>query len=256
MILRHNIIGPLIKELNDKNIFIVSDLHLNHDKEFLYGARGFNSCAEYTDYCLDQLYNLAINNKDSYLISLGDNIFNDASADIIKIFSTFPFKKIYTLTGNHCSGLNTIFGGTSNNEYENLALLGSNIPLRISKKCYVWLSHFPIMYWDHAALGVLCGHCHGGSPHLNADDSSFGKIFDCGVDNALKLKNRIYFTLEECLDILRKKEKYNDLQLHAKRKAEEHFKDDPDNEGTLSDNHSGITGFWQNDFGEGGFESV
>ena len=95
-----------------------------------------------------------------------------------------------------------------------------------------------------------------GSPHLNADDSSFGKIFDCGVDNALKLKNRIYFTLEECLDILRKKEKYNDLQLHAKRKAEEHFKDDPDNEGTLSDNHSGITGFWQNDFGEGGFESV
>lgn len=58
MILRHNIIGPLIKELNDKNIFIVSDLHLNHDKEFLYGARGFNSCAEYTDYCLDQLYNL------------------------------------------------------------------------------------------------------------------------------------------------------------------------------------------------------
>ena len=144
----------------------------------------------------------------------------------------------------------------NNNEYENLALLGSNIPLRISKKCYVWLSHFPIMDWDHAALGVLCGHCHGGSPHLNADDSSFGKIFDCGVDNALKLKNRIYFTLEECLDILRKKEKYNDLQLHAKRKAEEHFKDDPDNEGTLSDNHSGITGFWQNDFGEGGFESV
>ena len=161
----------MIKELNDKNIFIVSDLHLNHNKEFLYGSRGFNSCAEYTDYCLDQLYNLAINNKDSYLISLGDNFFNDASADIIKIFSTFPFKKIYTLTGNHCSGLNTIFGGTSNNEYENLVLLGSNIPLRISKKCYIWLSHFPIMDWDHAALGVLCGHCHGGSSHLNANNS-------------------------------------------------------------------------------------
>lgn len=87
--------------------------------------------------------------------------------------------------------------------------------MRISKKCYVWLSHFPIMDWDHAALGVLCGHCHGGSPHLNADDSSFGKIFDCGVDNALKLKNRIYFTLEECLDILRKKKNimtYNSMQ--------------------------------------------
>lgn len=242
MKLKHPIFGPLIKEQEDI-VYIVSDLHLNHDKEFLWKARSgfidyngnlieFNSCKEYTEYIFNELKELAFrhknNGKKAYLVSLGDNCFNDASAEMFTRFSALEFEKIYSLAGNHSSGINTIFGNTTNFEFNNFVLIGSNIPFRVRKDRFIQLSHFPIMDWDHNTYGVLCGHCHGGTEVLQEDNDSFGKIFDCGVDNAFRLKGRCYFTLEECLDIIRNKESFNKVQIHAKRKIEESFVDDPD----------------------------
>lgn len=235
MYLKHPIIGPLVKEKYDI-VYIISDLHLNHDREFIWKNRNddilddtIESCDEYTNYCLKQLESLAnfhkSNGEKAYLISLGDNCFNDVDVKILTKFSLLQFEAIYSLPGNHCSGLNTVFSHTNDIKFNNLILLSSNIPFRINKNKFLYLSHFPIMDWDHNTYGVLCGHCHGESPVLQEDNDTFGRIFDCGVDNALRLKQRIYFSLDECLEILSKKESYNDVQIHTKRKVEENFID-------------------------------
>lgn len=220
MNLKHPIIGPLVKEAGDY-VYIVSDLHLNHDKEFLWKGRSgfvdyrgnlveFNSCKEYTEYIFTELEDLALKHKTggtkAYLISLGDNCFNDSSAEVFTRFSKLEFEKIYSLAGNHSSGLNTVFSDTTDVEYNNFILLGSNIPLKVKRNIFLQLSHFPIISWDSYSYGVLCGHCHGGINALQEDNNRFGKIFDCGVDNSFRLKGRCYFTLEECIEILENKE--------------------------------------------------
>lgn len=227
MILIHPILGPLKKEVDDI-IYIVSDLHLNHQKEFLWGGRSnfinsnnelikFNSAEEYSEYILNELRELALyhknRNEKAYLISLGDNSFTDKDKIWIEKFISLPFEHIFTLGGNHTSGLKDVL--TDNKwTYKNLTLLSAGIVLSISKKKHIILSHFPIMDWDQHSYGCLCGHCHGNNPVLNADNSSFGRIFDCGVENALKLYGRCYLSIDECIQVLETKNDINEIQWH------------------------------------------
>lgn len=224
MELVHPIFGPLIVNKND-NIFIVSDLHLNHNKEFLWKGRSgfmnkdnvwteFSDCEEYTKYILTELEELANSyrhkGKEVYLISLGDNTFSDPDGKTFDKFASLPFTKIYTLPGNHQSGIKQCMGNSL--EYKNVVLIAPEIPLRLSKNKIVSLHHYPVMSWGAQTFGIFCGHCHGSLPGLNANKSIYGRIFDCGVENALNLFGRSYFSLSECLAILEQKESANKSQ--------------------------------------------
>ena len=65
MRLTHPMMGPLIVEKNDA-VLLVSDLHLNHNKEFIWGKRAsllpekkakqIHDVNSYTDYVINELY--------------------------------------------------------------------------------------------------------------------------------------------------------------------------------------------------------
>lgn len=222
MKLEHPVYGGLRLDKDDdgEKIFVVSDLHLNHDRNFIWKKNGFDSSEEYMNYIFGSLNRVANNN--SYLISLGDTTFADPKGVIFDMFASLPFKQIFGMAGNHHSGLNYFFKNTGLTRYKNFSLIGSNIALHLSKLRYIVLSHFPVLDWDTNAYGCLCGHCHGDNEHLNETSTKYGKIFDVGVPNAMRLFNRPYFTLSECVDILKyKKLVFNEDKIHANRKIEE-----------------------------------
>ena len=221
MRVEHPILGP-VKVGSDEVVLVVSDLHLNHNKEFLWGKRSklipderkamhVIGVESYTNFILNELreaYNMYSRiSSNIYLLSLGDTCFNDANSEIAKRFIELPFTHIFMLGGNHTSGIKQLV--LDNKLPDNVTLLAENIPLQISKGFYVNLSHYPPADFATGMFGALCGHCHGALSELNAGNSELGRIFDCGVENALKLKGTVYFTLEECLSYLREKQPIN-----------------------------------------------
>lgn len=220
MNLRNNIFGPLKVDKNDK-VFIVSDLHINHDKDFIWETRGsyikdFNikNVKDYNTYIFNTLFALAGEHPDAYLISLGDNCFNDKDAELSSRFANLPFQHIYTLLGNHTSGIKQYFADKQT--VGNCTIIPPCTNLMVDKSTYIALSHYPLLDVATGVWGTLCGHCHGGMNCLNPGNSEFGRILDCGVDNALKTYGRIWFTLDEAISLLFKKKTWNSIQLHKR----------------------------------------
>lgn len=227
MRLTHQMMGPLIVEKGDA-VLLVSDLHLNHNKEFIWGKRSkllpekkakcIRDVNSYTDYVINELYaayaaysELA---EKVYLISLGDTCFNDSDMTTALRFSELPFTHMYVMAGNHPSGIKQL---VQNNKLpENMTMIAENIPLQVNKQMYINLSHYPVVDFATGIYGALCGHCHGSLEALNIGNSDLGRIMDIGVENALKYKGTVYFTLDECIRCLRKKEPW-DRELKLKR---------------------------------------
>ena len=232
MRLTHQILGPLKVEKTDI-VIVVSDLHLNHDKEFVWKYRsqfipeaGISNVDDYTTYIINSLYSAYYKYKTDdnnvYLLSLGDNCFNDKEGKVANRLLQTPFDHIYSLPGNHPSGIKAIEmeGGRCN-----FTLISECMTLQLGKQTLLTITHYPVVDTAMAVYGTLCGHCHGSLTALNEGNSSLGRIFDCGVDNALRLKKRPYFTLDECLGYLRcKKDWDKTLQLHRQRKEEENVR--------------------------------
>lgn len=232
MRLTHPILGPLKVEKDDI-VIIVSDLHLNHNKEFIWKYRAdllknkesFNikDINSYTEYVLRELCNAGYHyseecGKNVYLLSLGDNCFSDPEGELAKRLINLPyFKHIYSLPGNHTSGIKVVVNNIDISD--KFTLISECITLQVSKQCLLTVSHYPVVDTATAIWGTLCGHCHGSIPALNENNSKLGRIFDCGVDNALRLKDRPYFLLDECIKYLSVKEDWDrNIQLHRHRK--------------------------------------
>lgn len=78
-------------------IYFTSDLHLGHDREFLWGPRGVNSSAEH-DELLIQNWNSMITNEDDVYI-LGDLMLGDNAAGSKKLAQLNG--KLHIIWGNH-----------------------------------------------------------------------------------------------------------------------------------------------------------
>ena len=227
MRLTHPMMGPLIVEKNDA-VLLVSDLHLNHNKEFIWGKRAsllpenkakqIHDVNSYTDYVINELYSAYAGYSELaervYLISLGDTCFNDSDMATALRFSQLPFTHMYVMAGNHPSGIKQLI--RNDKLPDNMTLIAENIPLQVNKQTYINLSHYPVVDFATGIYGALCGHCHGSLDALNKDSSDLGRIMDIGVENALKCKGTVYFTLDECMHLLYKKEPW-DRELKLKR---------------------------------------
>lgn len=140
-------------------IFFTSDLHLNHEKEFIWGARGFSSVEEMNKGIIKRWNNII--NPDDEVYIVGDLMLGDTEKGIEIINQLNGFKRI--IIGNH----------DTDNRIEaykigikNLLSIEHATRLKYGKNIF-WISHYPANtsnYDDQKAwvknLINLYGHTH------------------------------------------------------------------------------------------------
>ena len=182
------------KIANTGNVFVVSDTHFNHNKEFIFKSRGFTSIAEH-DSTLVKRWNSVITDSDT-VIHLGDFIANDPTGHIaLDILSQLRGQK-YLLWGNHKSGIKQLYktaikqlGLSDSTEVYPLAIapntyhLGDTVKT-VYKGHVIVMHHYPLSIWEDVQNDsiLLCGHSHGGFEDSKPYSNKGGKILDVGID--------------------------------------------------------------------------
>lgn len=136
-------------------IWFTSDLHLNHDKPFIYKTRGFSSIKEHNETVIEN-YNSLIKDNDKVYI-LGDCYMGADHEKAIQYLKRLKGNKIL-IYGNHdTDGKIDLF--LQEKIFNNICF-GDR--LKIGKKIFV-LSHYPMLvanYKDKFPVFSLAGHTH------------------------------------------------------------------------------------------------
>ena len=145
-------------------IWVTSDLHFFHNKEFLYKPRGFNSIEEHNEIIV-QNWNKIIKSSDTVYL-LGDLILNN-NEDGVKLLNQLQ-GKIYYIRGNHCTDVRCML---YKERTHMIPLCGdfftSWASLEKIKGYSLYLSHYPTMVGSledmsplNKRLINLHGHTH------------------------------------------------------------------------------------------------
>ena len=161
------------------NIWITSDLHIQHDKEFIWKVRGFNSITEMNDAIVSRWNNLIDKEDDIYV--LGDLMLGDSNKGIEYLKRLNG--KIHIVLGNH---------DTTNREklYRELpnVIEIAEVGIRLKyKKYHFIMTHYPMFTGnlDDESRGLkariinLCGHSHTIDKYQDMDK---GIIYHCEAD--------------------------------------------------------------------------
>ena len=192
------------------NIFATSDLHLGHDRAFVWGARGFKSIEEH-DAEIIKRWNEVITAEDDVYI-LGDLMLGD-NAHGIHCLSQLN-GKLHILTGNHCTSARQKLYHTLENMVE---FCGCATTIKYKMK-QLYLSHYPTITSNmeanpHQAVFNLYGHTHqttnfyNGQPfmyHVGVDSHNCYPVL---LDDVItEIKNEI----DACITALGEKEIENE----------------------------------------------
>lgn len=141
-------------------IYFTSDLHLGHNREFVFKSRGFDNIQNH-DAAIIQRWNDIITNEDVIYI-LGDLMLND-NENGIKCLKQLKGHK-YFVRGNHDT--DTRIDLYMDEQGANIAFLGDAATLKY-KGYHFYLSHYPTLcsnFDDDKFLKQrtinLCGHSH------------------------------------------------------------------------------------------------
>jgi len=94
---------PLKFKGDESKFFYISDFHHHHDRDFIWGKRGFCSVGE-SDITLIERWNETCD-EESIVFHLGDFIFSDGTGEkFYKLIERLRFKELFLLLGNHTSG--------------------------------------------------------------------------------------------------------------------------------------------------------
>ena len=158
-------------------IFVTSDLHFGHDKEFLYEPRGFKNIREADKAVVDNWNSLVSDSDDVYV--LGDIMLND-NDNGIKMWDQLKGNK-FVILGNHDSDVRTELLKNS----PNTTILGHADIIKFDDFSF-YLSHYPTITssfecHNRLRLGLinLCGHTHTKDRFLDADK---GRIYHVELD--------------------------------------------------------------------------
>lgn len=219
------------------NLFVTSDLHKSHDKEFIYKPRGFNSVKDHDDW-LTKSWNERVKPEDNVLF-LGDFLVG-AGRDSYKIGKDFLFSlkgAIFIIFGNHPAFMKQYYKeslidfyislGQSDSDAISLSETHEVYPLQdYTKKVtflgdtaqgkvktkdgthYYFANHFPVNSWLDMSRGriSLSGHEHSNDPEWGIDELHKGKKLDAGVDNAKKHNGSCLFSWDEIIRIMNRKQ--------------------------------------------------
>lgn len=138
------------------NIFLTSDLHFGHNKEFIYKVRGFNSIEEMNEIIIEKWNSVVSNDDDVYI--LGDLMLGEL--DNIKYIERLN-GRLHIVLGNHDTP-------NRENAYRQLANV-VEVELAISlkyRKYHFFLTHYPCLTGNlereslHQMTLNLYGHTH------------------------------------------------------------------------------------------------
>ena len=164
------------------SIYLSSDLHLFHDKDFIYKARGFSSVTEMNTQILTTFCETLTNEDDLYL--LGDNLLggDEKYEEGMYLLSKIP-GHIHLVRGNHDTEKR--WNGYKYMSNWDVVEMQNAIYLKYSKY-HFYLSHFPTLTSNNdddkplkQRLINLCGHSHTTDRWADADK---GCIYHVEVD--------------------------------------------------------------------------
>lgn len=159
-------------------IFLTSDLHFGHDREFIWKVRGFNSVQEMNE-TIVRKWNETVDAEDDVYI-LGDVMLGEPSnIDYIAKLTG----RIHIVLGNHDTSKREEMYRSLPNVVE-VAEVGIRLKYR---KHHFILTHYPMMTGNlddkdkglKARIINLCGHSHAIDKYQDTDK---GIIYHCEVD--------------------------------------------------------------------------
>ena len=163
-------------------IYLTSDFHLFHDKDFIYQARGFSCMGEMTGTIVRNYLDIITPEDDVYI--LGDILMggNDYFEIGLKMLNSLP-GHIHLVRGNH----DTNKRWSAYQEQCTWDLVeASNATYLDYKHYHFYLSHYPTITSNNdydkplkARLLNLCGHTHTTDKWTDADK---GYIYHVEVD--------------------------------------------------------------------------
>lgn len=198
----------MLQTLNIKappnEIAFISDLHWGHDRDFIWGKRGFKSVQEH-DETLVHRWNEVCTDR-SLAFHLGDICFIDGDGKRFEsLIRRLNFGVLYSLLGNHNSGVKMAYTQALKTQYPDAATRGAEVyPLETcvdgnpakkvvflpeyleahinGQRCT--LCHYPIASHHKAGHGswMLAGHSHSSLPMTNKD-TGVGKRIDLGIES-------------------------------------------------------------------------
>lgn len=157
-------------------IFIVSDLHLGHDKPFIYGARGFENVEDMNE-AIIRNWNEVVEEEDDVYI-LGDLVMGEErNLHLLRRLNGY----FHIARGNHDSDNRWRFYGWHPNTVE----VANSLYLSYDGYKF-YLTHYPTITTRADAgkplkkcLVNLCGHTHTKDPF---EDWGIGMIYHCELD--------------------------------------------------------------------------
>lgn len=166
-------------------LFVTSDTHFSHNKEFLYKPRGYDNVQDMNDNMIDVINNTV--GPDGILLHLGDFCLNTNTEQYNNIVRRIKVKAIWMLWGNHNNPIQKFHGINSQqlvgyNGDTMIKYLQHYYTFGCNNKQFVCF-HYPIVAWDGQNTGSmhLCGHSHGNYLPSRPEHTQ-GKILDCGWD--------------------------------------------------------------------------
>ena len=161
------------------NIWFTSDLHFNHNKDFLYEPRGFKSVTEH-DYEIIERWNSIVECGDTvyFLGDIGMGTEVDYLVDCVTILNG----NIRWVLGNH----DTANRMTQISVLPNVEIIGYADKINISRNISFFLCHYPTLTMPRNLDGELngrtysiCGHSHTKNKWLDWDK---GGIYHVELD--------------------------------------------------------------------------
>ena len=158
-------------------IYVTSDTHFSHDKEFLWGPRGFANQWEMNKAIIERWNNLITEEDDVYI--LGDITLSDIDSGIECLKQLRG--KIHIIRGNHDSEARIKMYEACHNVVE----VCDAKYLKVGKQSF-FLSHYPCLTSNfdvdkplNRRIVNLCGHVHSQDKWLDWDK---GLIYHVEMD--------------------------------------------------------------------------
>jgi calcineurin-like phosphoesterase family protein len=164
-------------------IYLTSDLHFGHQRNFLYKPRGFSSIEEH-DAAIIKNWNKIITPDDEVFV-LGDLVMNDAESGIEKLAQLNG--KLNIVFGNHDTARKIGFY----EELPNVTSVGWSTLIKSGKWSF-YLCHFPTMvdnFEERHKFYCLHGHTH--------DKNKFQFIKNCCYNVALDAHDNKPVSIEQ-----------------------------------------------------------